>query len=89
MHNIAVCYERLDKFTSALKWFKRASRIKPSIHFTFIGAAVNLFKLGYCEFAAEFVRAAIYEVERIKMREFGSLDHIEKDDEDPKWRDQS
>lgn len=49
MHNIAVCYERLEKFSSALKWFKRASQIKPSMHFTFIGAAINLFKLGKYE----------------------------------------
>ena len=25
MHNLAVCYERLDKLSSALKWFRRAS----------------------------------------------------------------
>ena len=46
MHNLAVCYERMDKISSALKWFKRASQIKPTMHFTFIGAAINFFKLG-------------------------------------------
>ena len=59
MHNLAVCYERRDKYSSALKWFKRASYVKPDLHFTYIGAAINLFKLAKYELAAEFVRVAI------------------------------
>jgi len=59
MHNLAVCYERRDKYSSALKWFKRASKIKPDLHFTYIGVAVNYFKLAKFEIAANFVRAGI------------------------------
>lgn len=87
MHNIAVCYERLEKFSSALKWFKRASQIKPSMHFTFIGAAINLFKLGKYEKAEQFVRAAIKEVEKEKIEQYGSLDFEEPDDIEPDKRD--
>ena len=89
MHNLAVCYERRDKFSSALKWFRRASQIKPSMHFAFIGAAINFHKLGYYMRAAEFVRAAIQEVEREKIEQFETLEHIESDDEEPFYRDKS
>ena len=77
MHNLAVCYERLDKISSALKWFKRASQIKPTMHFTFIGAAINFFKLGKYNEAANFIRAAIKEVEKEKILHFGALDYVE------------
>lgn len=89
MHNLAVCYERLDKISSALKWFKRASQIKPTLHFTFIGASINLFKLGRYQQAAKFIRAAIKEVEKEKISHFGSLDFVEDDDVQPFYRETS
>ena len=89
MYNLAVCYERRDKYSSALKWFKRASKIKPTMHFTFIGAAVNFFKLAKFEQAESFVRAAIAQVEKLKIEQCGSLDVIEKEDEGPFHRDKS
>ena len=89
MHNIGVCYERLEKFTAALKWFKRASQIAPNKHFTFRGATINFFKLGKYQQASDFVRAAISEVKKEKIEKFGSLDHIETEDAEPYDRDSS
>ena len=83
MYNLAVCYERRDKLSSALKWFKRASKIKPSLHFTYVGAAVNLFKLGRFEKAEAFVRAGIAQVKKLKIEKFGCLQHIEDEDIKP------
>ena len=37
------------------------------MHFTFIGAAINFFKLGKYSQAAVFIRAAIKEVEKVKI----------------------
>ena len=73
----------------ALKWFKRASKIKPDLHFTYIGVAVNYFKLAKFEIAANFVRAGIVQLERKKIEKFGSLDYIEPVDEEPYYRDTS
>ena len=54
------------------------------MHFAFIGATINFFKLGKFQKAADFVRAAIAEVEKDKIEKFGSLDHVEKiDAEEP------
>lgn len=78
MYNLAVCYERRDKYSSALKWFKRASKIKPSLHFTFIGATINLFKLGKFALAESYVRAAISQVKKLKIEKFGDLSYIEE-----------
>ena len=46
MHNLGACYERLGKFTAALRWFKRASLFAPHMHVAFVGATINFFKLG-------------------------------------------
>ena len=59
------------------------------MHFTFIGAAINFFKLGKFKKAADFVRAAIKEVERVKIEHCGSLDHVESDDVQPFYREDS
>ena len=67
MYNLAVCYERRNKCGCALKWFKRASFIKPELHATYIGAAINYFKLAKYDIAESFVRAAISQVEREKI----------------------
>ena len=48
------------------------------MHVAFIGATINLYKLGMYQKAADFVRAAIIEVEKEKIAKFGSLDHVEK-----------
>ena len=59
------------------------------MHFTFIGASINFFKLGLYVQAAKFVRAGIKEVEKEKLEQFGSLDHIEEDDVQPFYREES
>ena len=78
MHNIAVCYEQLEKFSCAHKWFKRSTFVEPKMHQSFIGAAVNAFKLGKYQAAADLVRSAIIEVKKEKINQFGDLEHVEE-----------
>ena len=68
MFNIAAGYERLGQFSSALKWFEQAVKVKPDFEIAHAGASLNLFKLGRYKEAAKHIRAciAIYTAARTK-----------------------
>ena len=59
MFNLAACCERLGKLSTALKWFKQATKVKPDFELAHEGAALNLFKLGRYKEAAKALRACI------------------------------
>ena len=46
MFNLATCYEKDGKLIYAIKWLKRALRLKNDYHFAYLGLSLCLFKLG-------------------------------------------
>ena len=46
MYNIAVLYFKLNKLTSAKRWFQKAIDIEPRMYQSYHGACLTCFKLG-------------------------------------------
>jgi len=59
MVNLACVYEKIGKFSAALKWLSMACLAKADYIEAYKGAAFNLFKLGRYAEAKEFIEMAI------------------------------
>ena len=49
MFNLACCYERICKYSAALKQFESLILIKPDWSEAYYGSSLSLFKLGHYE----------------------------------------
>ena len=59
MFNLGTNYERLHKFSSALKWFRHAAKIKPDLEIAHRAAGLNFFKLGRYSEASQSLQDCI------------------------------
>lgn len=66
MYNLATNYERLKKFSAALKWLRLAVGVKPDFDLAHRACALNLFKLGNYREAIKSIRQSIQIYESLK-----------------------
>ena len=66
MYNLATNYERLKKFSAALKWLRLAVEVKPDFDLAHRACALNLFKLGNYREAIKSIRQSIRIYESLK-----------------------
>ena len=66
MFNLGTSYERLGKFGSALKWFRKAARTRPKMEIAHYASGLNFFKLGRYKEAAVAFRDCIKVFEQLK-----------------------
>lgn len=83
MFNLATCFERQKKFTSALTWFKKFIKIKPELEQGYMGACLTAFKLGLYQEARDFVEIGIEIVkEQYENWWFGMSEEEQEKNED-------